>query len=269
MKIVPTLLIILILAFTLTISPVFSQNRKKPVTGKLSLMPKIGTDFTVGGTFAKASKISETFNVGAVTITAAISGDSQDFDDVYHSPVSTGINLNYGLTDYTEVFIGLGYLKADSKEFDAATFDVVGTFGSATASLSEPITAEFDDYHETSLDIGVRHFFNRFRALSPYVSIEAGVKHTDKIELEWSIADEMISDISFYEESWTPNVGMGVGLLFEINDNVSIMAETGLHYDFEMNEDDTDWRGSADYEDVNNAGERWSVPLIFSFRISF
>jgi hypothetical protein len=254
--------------FILATSSLFAADRKRPLTGKFSLMPKIGTDFTVGGTFVKAAKISDSITIGSVSITSAISSDSQGFDDVYHSPVSTGLNLNYGLTDFTEVFIGLGYLKAKSKEFDAATSDVVGTFGSATASISEPITAEFDDYHETSLSIGARHFFGRFRALSPFVSIEGGVKHTDKIELELSLGGETASDITFYDESWTPNFGTGVGVLFEIKDNISFMAETGLHYDFQLNEDNTDWRGGEDYENVNDGGERWSVPLMFSLRIS-
>ena len=268
MKTMPMFPAILTLALALIAAPTFSQDRSKPVTGRISLMPKIGTDFTVGGAFAKAAKISDTLTIGSISITATMSGDGQDFDDVYHSPVSTGLTLNYGLTDYTEMFISLGYLKAESKEFDGATFDIVGSFGSATVSLSEPITAEFDDYHETSLNVGARHFFNRFSALSPFVSFEGGLKHTDKIELEWSVAGETISDISFYEESWTPNLGMGAGLLLEIKDNVSFMVETGLYYDFKLHQDDTDWRGSDDYENVNDGGERWSVPLLFNLRIS-
>lgn len=43
----------------LTISPLFAAERKRPLAGKFSLMPKIGTDFTVGGSFVKASNISE------------------------------------------------------------------------------------------------------------------------------------------------------------------------------------------------------------------
>ena len=267
MKIKSILPIILILLFAL-VAPVFPQDRSKPVTGRISLMPKIGTDFTVGGAFVKAANISDTLTIGSISITATMSGDGQDFDDVYHSPVSTGLTLNYGLTDYTEVFISLGYLKAESEEFEAATFDLDGSFGSASVSVSESITGEFDDYHETSLNVGARRFFNRFHALSPFVSFEGGVKHTDKIELEWSVGGETISDISFYEESWAPNFGMGAGILLEIKDNVSFMVETGLHYDFKLNQDDTDWRGSEDYENVNDAGERWSVPILFNFRIS-
>jgi hypothetical protein len=260
--------IVLILSFIFVAPAVFAQDRMKPVTGKFSLMPKIGTDFTVGGSFVKASKISETLTLGSSSITADISSDSQDFDDVYHNPISTGLCLNYGLTDFSEVFINLGYLKAESKEFDGATIDVSGAFGSLTVSASELITAEFDDYHETSLNMGVRHFFNRFGSLSPFVSLEGGVKHTEKIELELSIANESISEITFYDESWTPNFGTGVGVLLEIKDNISFMVETGLHYNSELNEDDTDWRGGNDYEDVNDGGERWSVPLMFSLRIS-
>jgi len=253
--------------YLLIISPLFAAERERPLTGKFSLMPRIGTDFTVGGTFVKAGKI-DSIEIDATTVTL-ISSNSHDFDDVYHMPVSTGLSLNYGLTDFTEAFVSLEYLKAKSKKFDGAAAGGEGAmFGDITLDPFSTITAEFDDYHETSLNVGARHFFNRFHSLSPFVSVEGGVKYTEKVELELSSATDVIRDISFYEESWAPNFGMGAGLLLEVKDYISFMVETGLHYDFELKEDDTSWRGGGDYEDVNNGGERWSIPLMFSLRIS-
>ncbi len=265
----PALITMSVVAFLLFLSPALADNRRRPVAGRLSVVPKIGTDLTIGGKFLNAAIISEAFTVGSVSITASISGDSQDFDDVYHTPIAGGLNLNYGLADHTEVFLGINYLTAEARAFDAATINVTGTFAGTTVSVAAPISGKFDDYHEIGLNIGARHFFNRFGALSPYVSFEGGIKRTDKIELEWSIAGETISDISFYDESWTPNVGLGAGISYEVRDNISVGVETGLHYDFEMNDDDTDWRGGLDYEDVNNAGEKWSMPFVFTIKVKF
>lgn len=58
----------------------------------------------------------------------------------------------------------------------------------------------------------------------------------------------------------------GVGFLYNIKDSISIGLETGLNYNFEINDDDTDWAGAGDYKDANNAGERWSIPLMFTVR---
>lgn len=261
--------IIYAIGFLLFLPQSIADDRRRPVAGTFSLMPGIGTDFTVGGKFLNTSHISDGATIGSVSITASISSDSKDFNDVYHTPIAGGLSLNYGLTDHTEAFLRIHSLAAEARTFEAATFDVAGTFAGTTVSVSAPISGKFDNYHEIGLNIGARHFFNRFGALSPYLSFEAGVKHTDKIELEWSVAGETISDISFYNESWTPNVGLGAGISYEVKDNISIGLETGLHYDFKMNDDDTDWRGALDYEDVNNAGEKWSVPLMFTVEIRF
>ena len=79
-------------------------------------MPKIGTDFTIGGDFVKSASesVTLTFRPGEI-ITADISADSQDFDDVYEKPFKIGVNLNLGLTDYTEVFLGLKHMRAEAE----------------------------------------------------------------------------------------------------------------------------------------------------------
>ena len=100
-------------------------------------MPKIGTDFTVGGDFVKSASESATLTFrSGETITADISADSQDFDDVYEKPFKIGVNLNFGLTDSTEAFLGLKHMRADAENFDALTVDVAGTFLGAAINAS-------------------------------------------------------------------------------------------------------------------------------------
>ena len=105
-----------VLGQMLVLPPIFAEYRKRPIAGEFSLMPKIGTDFTVGGDFVKSASESATLTFrSGETITADISADSQDFDDVYEKPFKIGVNLNLGLTDYTEVFLGLKHMRAEAE----------------------------------------------------------------------------------------------------------------------------------------------------------
>jgi hypothetical protein len=261
-----TLLSFAISGFMLIMSPAFAEDRERPVAGRYSVMPRVGTDFTVGGSFVDSASTSETITIGSNSITASLDINSQDFNDVYHTPITAGLNVNYGITDSTELLFGINYLTASAKEFTAATFSASGDFAGTAVTASETINAKFDDYHELGFSIGARHFYNRYGAFAPYFSLEGGLNHTDDIEVEYSVSDTSITNVSFYEDSWTPNLRLGVGFLYNIKDSISIGLETGLNYNFEINDDDTDWAGTADLEDSNNAGERWSIPLMFTVR---
>lgn len=199
--------------FILIISPVFAEDRERPVAGRYSIIPKVGTDFTVGGTFLNSASVSDTITVGSDSITASLNSDSQDFDDVYDTPIIVGLNVNYGITDSTELLFGISYLTASAKTFEAATASVSGNFAGKAIDASAVINGKFDDYHELGFSIGARRFYNRYGAFSPYFSLEGGVKHTDDIELALSVSDTSITNISFYEDSWTPNFRLG-GWLF-------------------------------------------------------
>lgn len=263
-------IILFFLFFVLIFSPVFAEDRERPVTGKFTVMPKIGTDFTVGGDFVKSASESATLTfTSGDTITADVSSDSQDFNDVYHSPFTVGMDVNYGLTDYTEVFLGLKYTKAEARNFDALTVDVAGNFAGTAVSASEVINGKFDDYREFGFGVGTRHFFNRFGTLTPFVSLEGGLTHNENIELELSTATGRISDIGFYEDTWKARLGFGGGFLYDVSDSISVGVESGINYDFGMDDDDSDLNGTGTFERTNDDGDRLSIPLMFSIRVKF
>jgi len=264
------LLSLYVLGQMLIIPPIFAEDRKRPTAGEFSLMPKIGTDFTIGGDFVKSASESATltFRPGEI-ITADISADSQDFDDVYENPFKIGVNLNLGLTDNTEAFLGLKYMRANAENFDALTIDVAGTFLGAAINASEVLTGKFDDYREFGFGVGARHFLNRYDAFTPYVSLEGEFTHNNEIELDLTHALGTISGIEFYEDAWKASVGFGCGFLFDVTDTISAGVETGFNYSFGMSDDDTVLNGTGSFENTNDDGDRMSVPLMFSVRMKF
>lgn len=257
-----TLLLPLIFIF---ITPVFADDRERPAKGRFSLSLEGGTSFTVGGEFIRQMSSSSSTTIGSTSLTATLSNDSFDFGDVFKTPEIFGLGFSYGLSESTELFGRLHHIRADAERFTVARFDISGTLGGVAVSAGETLDAKFDDYRELSLTMGVRRYFNRFGSLSPFVSIEGGIAHVDELELDVFTSTSSVRDVSFYSDSWTPKVGVGVGISYKLNKDVSFSVESGLGYEAALNADDEGW-GSA-YKDVNNAGERWSVPFTFGFKV--
>jgi len=253
------------LLFILIITPAFAQDRDRPIAGKFSLSPEGGTSFTVGGEFVNQMMFQDSTTIGSTTITASISNESFDFDDAFETPEIFGISLGFGISDATELFTRINHVRANAERFAIARFDVSGTFGSTTVSAGETLDGQFDDYKEWSFTMGARHYINRLGRFSPFVSIEGGVGHVEQIDLELFDSVSNLPNISFYDDSWTPKVGIGAGISYNVNDNISLSVESGVGYEAALNADDDSW-GYA-YKDVNNAGERWSVPITFGFKV--
>ena len=203
------------------VSPVFAVDRERPVAGRFYLSPEGGTSFTIGGEFINRMKFDAALSVATTNITATLSNDKFDFDDVFKTPKVFGLNLGYGVTDSTELFSRIQCTVADSETFDIAQFTLAGTFGGVAISEGETITAQFDDYKEWGCTIGARHYINRFEKLSPFVSIEGGVAHVEEIELDIFTSAGNLRDISFYSDSWAPKISTCVGISYEINKDAS------------------------------------------------
>jgi hypothetical protein len=67
--------------------------------------------------------------------------------------------LNYGLSDWSEVFGGVSYMRAASKSFDALLFTFAGTIAGVTVTSGSTFIGEFEDYQEYAENIGYRQFF--------------------------------------------------------------------------------------------------------------
>jgi hypothetical protein len=262
------LLSLYVLGQMLIISPIFAEDRERPVAGRYYLSSEGGVSFTIGGgssEFINRMRSDASLKLAGISITATLSNDSFDFDDVFKTPKVFGLSLGYGVTDSTELFSRIQSTLADAEPFDIAQIKVAGTWDGVAVSAGETLAAEFNDYKEWACTIGARHYIGRDEKFSPFISIEGGVGHVEEIELDILMSAGSIKNISFYSDSWIPKISTGVGISYEINKDASFTVESGVGYQGQLNADDADW--AYLYKDINNAGERWSVPLTFGFKI--
>ncbi|MCP4252506.1 MAG: hypothetical protein GY775_03675 [Candidatus Scalindua sp.] len=65
-------------------------------------------------------------SLGSISLTATLSNDSFDFDDVFETPKIFGLRFGYGISDSTELFTRIQHIRADAERFTFARFDVTG-----------------------------------------------------------------------------------------------------------------------------------------------
>ena len=109
------------------IPPIFAEDRERPVAGRYYLSSEGGVSFTIGGgssEFINRMKSSVSQTIAGISITATLSNDSFDFDDVFKTPKVFGLSLGYGVTDSTELFSRIQSTLADAEPFDIAKFTV-------------------------------------------------------------------------------------------------------------------------------------------------
>ena len=260
--------------------------REIPQKGKFSMTLEGGTSFPVDGDFVSSE--SGTLTTGSllgrpgnktyaiVLADIDVRGESQDFSDVYDTPLVARLGFNYGLSDASEVFGRFQYTHASSDDFDFATVTAAGTIRVFTTpslivdiplSAGDTIEAELDDYEEFALDVGYRRFFlaktNKFR---PYASVGVGMSYIDGIDIEYSAGSTKIAEGSFYDDSWVFNGSLGVGFRYSFT-NVAIGVETGIRYQDDLDDDDGDLPSL--FEDANDDSARWDILVMIGVTYQF
>lgn len=243
--------------------------RNLPRQGTVSVTPNGGSTFGIYGDFVKGASESATLTIGSSTITADIKADSQKFIDVYSQPMVLGLSVDYGLSNSTEIFGGFRFMRATSKEFTAAKVTLAGNFAGTALAVGTEIKGEFSNYSELGFDLGVRHFFRPGSNFRPFASISAGLAYADSVNLDLRAAGAAVNDIKYFSDSVTYALGFGLGFRYEPRAGVLIGLETGVRYTGKMNSDDTDWKGTGNFEEVNDSGERLEIPVLARMTIAF
>ena len=247
--------------------------RQLPSEGKFSVSPMVGTSFTVGGDFVNAAE--ETFAVAGTIGGAAFSAnigfntEERDFDDVYDRPIVVGLGLDYGLSDSGEIFGSFRYVHAGGDEFDALNVTAAGTIDGTAFAVAAVLTGEFDSYDEFGVDVGYRHFLNPGQKFRPFVSVSAGLKHVDDIDLDLTFAGTPVTKIKFFDSAITYAVGLGLGFRYDVAEGVAFGLETGIRFEGDLDDDDTDLAGLGSFENINDDGDRLEIPLMARLTIQF
>jgi hypothetical protein len=160
-----------------------------------------------------------------------------------------GADVSFGVAAGTECVVSLGYLRLTSKD---------ATIGTA---LGQPVTARFDNYTAWEATGGVRWFLPNMIHRT-YLFGLGGIRRVGAMEadLELDGGREVEVGVPFYDDSFAPTFGGGVGLLFG-----AAGFEIGFRYTGGLADDD-EVLGRLGLAGINDSGERWSVPMSFVYR---
>lgn len=247
--------------------------RTFPSAGSVTIMPQVGADFTVGGKATKAASetvaAAGTIRIGSSTITFNAAGSAtigeKKFTDVYETPMVIGFTGAYGLFDGGEIFGGLRYTHATAKSTSGITYNVAGNINGTAFSAGATSTIKPSDFQAFSLDIGYRQFF-RMGSFFPYAGVYGGVLRTSAIDITETLAG-VTGTARLYDETFTPTLGLQLGVTYNLAPAAAIGLETGLRYNFGLRGQDRDL--AAGFRSVNDAGERLSIPLTATARLAF
>jgi len=211
--------------------------------GRWSVALQGGTDVEVSGDHYAAAQGS--------LLGLSTSIETGAFRDVYGRSFRGGLALGYGVGRDLEVFGRGGHYTADSSML---------RIGSA-ATL--PVQADAGTYSEWGGEAGLRYFFNPAPRFKPYVAGVAGLRFLGAMPVTLSVpaASVSLGDLPFYDKSTVGVFGVDLGASYDLGRNVAVGAEVGLRYQTKPSGIDAGLAGTG-LETINDAGGRWSMPIV-------
>lgn len=212
--------------------------------------------------------LGPSYNVGGKALTGedvTVAGSDLrdvDFDDAYETGMRYELGASYALSPDTKV-TAMGFIdEADSR----GTINL-GTVGgqAATGSLS--------DYRSTGLELGLRKYFTPtsaplVRSVRPYVEGRLGASYQDSVFVNnLTVGGVNSGNVAISESGWVPAAAGLVGIETPLTRYSTIGLETGLRYTGKP--EGTDSFNATPFENLNDGGDRFSVPLMLRGRYRF
>ena len=269
------------LSFGVDIAFAAGGLRSLPSKGAISIEPNIGTSFSVSGNFLDSAILNrgsgEIFTISGTAIAVGGIGGfiasitSRQFYDVYNTPYKIGLNLNYGLSNNSEVFGSVRYTQASGKIFNVIDVSGAGVVVGRAIPPAFTVRGKFDDYHELAFEGGYRHFYSLSGKFKPYAAVILGVRRVGKIEIDLSesTSGTTINNIKFFDKTVAYRAGFQAGFLYDFSTSIAVGIETGVIYNSGLKADDTDLSSAESLAASNNGGGSLEIPLTAKVNIAF
>lgn len=237
-----------VVAVAAALAPAATQAQG--VQGQWSVSVAGGGDFQVGGTMHEGGS-------GAVLGLPA-SVEEKSFKDIYDAGYRFSFGLGYGIGRNVEVIgnvnIGRSKSKSDVKVGDVAGLDLLG---------------DFKEYKDVGVEGGVRFHFAPEASVKPYINLVCGLRRVDAIAPTFSLpdVDVVLSDVPFYAKSTVAAFGGDFGIGFAVGGNTTLGFEAGLRYSGDLK--GIEGLAGTGLENLNDAGARWSFPLVGNLTVRF
>jgi hypothetical protein len=211
--------------------------------------------FTGGAALPAGGEFHEGGSGTVLSLPTAVNAKSTG--DVFDPGGGWRAGVGYGITRNVELFGDFGWMRAAAPELSVGT----------VAGLD--LRAAFDDYTSYGMDGGIRYHFVPGARIAPYVSALAGFRRVDAISATFSVpaAGVTLPDTPFYDDSTVPVFGGDAGVLFGVAPRVGFGVEVGVRYHTDLTE--LEGLAGTGLENLNDAGDRWSVPISAVLRFAF
>ena len=226
-----------------------AQEGTSPIEGRWSLSFRGGLDLPLGGDVPSGG-------VGTV-LGLPTTVDAKNYGDVYGNTFRGEAQLGYGVSERVELFASGSYAKKSA--------DLLRVGNVAGLDLN----AQFGEYEEVGVEGGMRYFLSHQSMLKPYLALSGGVRFLDSNTPTFSVpaAEVTLRDVPFYDSSTVATAAATFGVRYDVNSTFSIGAETGPRYQGQPESVPT--LAGTGLESINDTGERWSMPVLFTATLRF
>jgi hypothetical protein len=238
-----------VLAAALLAAPAVAFAQEEGVRGRWSVNVSGGATMPTGGEFHEGGR--------GTVLGLPTSVNAKNNDDIFDPGIGWRAGAGYGITRTVEIFGEFAWSRASASELSVGSV--------ATLDLR----AAFGDYTSYGVDGGMRFHFAPGARVAPYVSAVAGFRRVEAIPGTFSVpaAGVTLSNTPFFDDSLVPVFGGGGGVLFAASSRVSFGIEAGIRYHTDLA--DIDGLAGTGLENLNDAGDRWSVPVSGVVRFGF
>jgi hypothetical protein len=226
-----------------------AASRAEGIEGRWSLTFQGGTDVELSGNVHEGGS--------GTVLGLPTSVEAKSFSDVYDPSFRGQASIGYGIGPKSEIFLRGSYYKTSSSTLQVGT----------VAGLA--LNADFADYKEWGAEIGYRYYFRADQPLKPYLALAGGLRFVSELPSTFSVpqADVVLSDVPFYDKSTVGVFGADLGFSYELGESVALGLEAGLRY--QTSPSDLEGLAGTGLEPINDAGSRWSLPLLASVTFRF
>lgn len=203
-------------------------------------------------------------NPALAGVDAELRIQSRDHDEIYGTAMSIGLELGYGLSDRSEIFLQARQASADGGRVR------VGAAYVPALNTELDVFGRFSGYDAYTWEVGYRHFFGDTGKVQPFVAARLGATETDVIRATFEIPDAGITipNAPFYDKGWAVSGGLEAGVQIPFTTRFSMTFTAGLNYIGSLSDDDSAIAGLG-LATINDTGSRVSMPLTLTGRWDF
>jgi hypothetical protein len=240
---------IYLLAAAVLLAPASARAQDDGIRGRWNVSFTGGAALPAGGEFHEGGS--------GTVLGLPTSVDAKKNNDIFDPGFGWRADVGYGVSRHVEIFGGFTWKRTEASELSVGN----------VASLD--LRAAFGDYTSYGVDAGMRYHFTPGATVAPYVSALAGFRRVDAIPGTFSVpaAGVTLSDTPFFDDSTVPVFGGDLGVLFAVSPRLSLGIEGGIRYHTDLS--GIEGLAGTGLENLNDAGDRWSVPISGIIRFGF